>query len=962
MVKIPDIEDFSPRRDFGVDRDVRVTPTRANISNAGAPGAAVAGLGRAISGVGSDLQGIADKQKAEQEQLNAFNATTGFYNTTGAVNRELDERMKSAPADGSGVDKMFGEVFDKNFGAYLAGITDPKLRARKEADVAQARAQYEARGRSTMEGLRTNHYTGEINRFGTSAVNGLQQNPDAWDATNAGLGQLIAQSGLPPEAKSRIVEQWEPKLIQGRIDGYHRLADQAEREGRIDEAKALRAKASTFATEMDRQQAARAGVAPAMPGGGGTARRAEGLSRRAPQVSAILDDLAAKHGLDPNLLKAYADIESSGDPRNVTGSYKGLFQLSDEEMAKYGGGGDIFDARANAEAGIRILKERAADFQKEFGRPPTATQLYLMHQQGAAGLAAHMRNPNQPAWQSMLSTAEGRQKGEKWAKLAIWGNIPSDMKAQFGSVENVTSAQFMDVWQRKVEGSGGSGTYATYSSAMDQQSEARLRQEQVRIRAADKERHDAYVNQVEFGIHDGTYGIANLVQDRQNGVLTDAGEYMKLEKLIEDRQGETNILADVIDKIDGQNKAYAFDPLDKDDKKAVEAYSQAYKLGEGIGKQDPSVINRASNVVERTGMIPRDVVGPLQAKFRSTDVGAFTFGMQAMQALYQRSPDVFAKTFGEKVTQSVATWGELAPYRSAQESFDLIKKDSDPAAAAQKEKLLKEADKAMKDAPITAADLPAIFYGSMDYEGPASKDLGPWDKDRWAGGPPMAPAQSAQLQFDYAKLYRENYALAQGDADVAKKTTIQQMQRMWGETRVHGAGGSSAWGVFGLRDRVVKYPPERFYPPVDGSYDWIKGAVEDAVKGNAGAVADWELLPVPETAADVKAGSAPRYGIMVKNDAGVWSELRDQSNQPLLIDFDPKANRRAGQDKAQQEAAAAAGRQAAAGDANRNLYQAGGNPFALMPQEQVAPGPEVNAAMQRRFGPKGGVGSAKIPE
>lgn len=942
MVKIPDIEDFNPRRDFGVDRDVRVTPTRANISNAGAPGAAVAGLGRAISGVGSDLQGIADKQKAEQEQLNAFNATTGFYNTTGAVNRELDERMKSAPADGSGVDKMFGEVFDKNFGAYLAGITDQKLRARKEADVAQARAQYEARGRSTMEGLRTNHYTGEINRFGTSAVNGLQQKPDAWDATNAGLGQLIAQSGLPPEAKSRIVEQWEPKLIQGRIDGYHRLADQAEREGRLDDATALRAKASTFATEMDRQQAARAGVPlPAVTG------RPQAASSKAGVV-----DPRAVYGM------AKAEVEKQGlvGIVPVDGPKYGITTGSADEWARYFTGlakhesglknstvGDVHDFEGGSRGLFQLSYHDAQTYGLNGGKPFTPEQLADPTQNTAAAVAIT----------KTLVTKAGSIRG---GAGKYWGPITR---------ENWTPGNGRDrdlPWAELGGEPAGTGTYATYSTALSQQSEARLRQEQVRIRTADKERHDAYVNQIEFGIHDGTYGIANLVQDRQNGVITDAGEYVKLEKLIEDRQGETNILADAIDKIDGQNKAYAFDPMDKDDKKAVEAYSQAYKLGEGIGKQDPSVVNRAVNVVDRTGMIPRDVVGPLQAKFRSTDVGAFTFGMQAMQALYQRSPDVFAKTFGEKVTQSVATWGELAPYRSAQESFDLIKKDSDPAAAAQKEKLLKEADKAMNDAPITAADLPAIFYGNTDYEGPASKDLGPWDKDRWAGGPPMAPAQSAQLQFDYAKLYRENYALAQGDVDVAKKTTIQQMQRMWGETRIHGAGGSSAWGVFGLRDRVVKYPPERFYPPVDGSYDWIKGAVEDAVKGNAGAVADWELLPVPETAVDVKAGSAPRYGIMVKNDAGVWSELRDQSNQPLLIDFDPKASRRAGQDKAQQEAAAAAGRQAAAGDANRNLYQAGGNPFALMPQEQVAPGPEVNAAMQRRFGPKGGVGSAKIPE
>ncbi|MFG1245724.1 transglycosylase SLT domain-containing protein [Xanthobacter flavus] len=930
MVKIPDIEDFSSRRDFGVDRDVRPAVTQANISNAGAPGAALAGVGRAISGLGGDLQAVADKQKAEQDQLAGFKAQTGYYEMLGNIDRETAEAKKSAAPDGTGWDQTSAGIRQRNTTSFLNGLTDPKLRARFEPHVAEVNRTYETRDRSFVEQQRSGFYKAEIDKYGGATAVALEKNPDSWNDVVGGFAQLLAKSGLPEKDREAVLDKGTRQFAQARIRGL-------TAQGRFDEAKA-------FADQEDAREAARVGVTPSAPRAGSPPRAG---------------------AMDPRTVHSMfrAEVERQGLVGMVPmdGPKYGIRTGSAEEWANYFTGlakhesglknstvGDVGDFEGGSRGLLQLSYADAPRYGLNGGKPFTQEQLADPAQNAAAGVAITKQLVGK------AGTIRGGA-GQYWGPISKEGWTPGSGRDRDLPWNELGSGQS----PVPVQGSLTLGAYAT--SLQNQQQHAQLQQQNAE-RAAQKQQHEAWVNQFEFGVIDGKVGMADLQLARDNGLVTDAGEYQKLEKLIEDRQGETNILADVIDKIDGQNKAYAFDPLDKDDKKAVEAYSQAYKLGEGIGKQDPSVINRASNVVERTGMIPRDVVGPLLAKFRSTDVGAFTFGMQAMQALYQRSPDVFAKTFGEKVTQSVATWGELAPYRSAQESFDLIKKDSDPAAAAQKEKLLKEADKAMKDAPITAADLPAIFYGNMDYEGPASKDLGPWDKDRWAGGPPMAPAQSAQLQFDYAKLYRENYALAQGDADVAKKTTIQQMQRMWGETRVHGAGGSSAWGVFGLRDRVVKYPPERFYPPVDGSYDWIKGAVEDAVKGNAGAVADWELLPVPETAADVKAGSAPRYGIMVKNDAGVWSELRDQSNQPLLIDFDPKASRRAGQDKAQQEAAAAAGRQAAAGDANRNLYQAGGNPFALMPQEQVAPGPEVNAAMQRRFGPKGGVGSAKIPE
>lgn len=167
----------------------------------------------------------------------------------------------------------------------------------------------------------------------------------------------------------------------------------------------------------------------------------------------IIEDAAAANGLDPDMLSQIARIESSGNPRARTGSYKGLFQLSDSEFAKHGGG-NIFDATDNARAAARKIAAESATLKQTLGRDPTATEIYMVHQQGPAGFAAHTANPDQPAWQNMLSTGEGRQKGAGWARQAIWGNIPDQYKQQFGSVNNVTSQAFMDMWRNRVEGTG----------------------------------------------------------------------------------------------------------------------------------------------------------------------------------------------------------------------------------------------------------------------------------------------------------------------------------------------------------------------------------------------------------------------------------------------------------------------------------------------------------------------------
>lgn len=167
----------------------------------------------------------------------------------------------------------------------------------------------------------------------------------------------------------------------------------------------------------------------------------------------ILDTVAAEHGIDPDMLSRIARIESSGNPNARTGSYKGLFQLSDQEFNKYGGG-NIYSAADNARAAGAKIAAETAQLRQTLGRDPTATEIYMVHQQGPAGFAAHSADPDAPAWQNMASTGEGRQKGAGWARQAIWGNIPDQFKQQFGSVDNVTSRAFMDMWRQKVEGSG----------------------------------------------------------------------------------------------------------------------------------------------------------------------------------------------------------------------------------------------------------------------------------------------------------------------------------------------------------------------------------------------------------------------------------------------------------------------------------------------------------------------------
>ena len=163
-------------------------------------------------------------------------------------------------------------------------------------------------------------------------------------------------------------------------------------------------------------------------------------------------------GLDFNFMRAVARIESDFDPKQRTGSYIGLFQLSKAEFAKYGSG-DILNARDNAVAAAHKFNIEDKLFELSTHKKASFSDLYLIHQQGTQGAEEHVNHPNRIAWKSMCATGEGKAKGEKWCKRAIWENTLPSVKRVWKSVENLTSGVFLNMWQNQVD-----HFYAHYSS------------------------------------------------------------------------------------------------------------------------------------------------------------------------------------------------------------------------------------------------------------------------------------------------------------------------------------------------------------------------------------------------------------------------------------------------------------------------------------------------------------------
>jgi predicted GIY-YIG superfamily endonuclease len=158
---------------------------------------------------------------------------------------------------------------------------------------------------------------------------------------------------------------------------------------------------------------------------------------------------ALLYGIDLAMMLSIAKVESDFNPRARTGSYKGLFQLGNYEFEKYGDG-SIWDARDNARAAAHMFLVQADKFKWALGHFPDYAERYMVHQQGIEGAIEHYEHPERVAWQSMCATSEGLLKGEQWCKRCIWGNFLPRWKHDFGSVEKISSGDFVSLWTGRI--------------------------------------------------------------------------------------------------------------------------------------------------------------------------------------------------------------------------------------------------------------------------------------------------------------------------------------------------------------------------------------------------------------------------------------------------------------------------------------------------------------------------------
>jgi len=133
----------------------------------------------------------------------------------------------------------------------------------------------------------------------------------------------------------------------------------------------------------------------------------------------LVRDKAAQMGVDPDRAARFVRLESNFDPaaKNPLGGAAGLFQFVPETAKSMGlDERTVFDANANADAGIRFMANVNKDLSKRMGREISDYEHYIGHFLGPRGaqnaLAAVEKTPNMPM-PKLLHSYLSKKRAEK---------------------------------------------------------------------------------------------------------------------------------------------------------------------------------------------------------------------------------------------------------------------------------------------------------------------------------------------------------------------------------------------------------------------------------------------------------------------------------------------------------------------------------------------------------------------
>lgn len=273
-----------------------------------------------------------------------------------------------------------------------------------------------------------------------------------------------------------------------------------------------------------------------------------------------------------------------------------------------------------------------------------------------------------------------------------------------------------------------------------------------------------------------------------------------------------------------------------------------------IATDNPQYGAQAIELTRQTGIAPRQITHGVRramtADWQNPEtVSASSAYLDVASSILADTPDAFIGQDGSsQIKNAAAAYARhLELGYSPEEATRIVLRSEDKQWVSQVKDLRKQAQEG-----ADKIDVGVIEQMFDDVFGP--------------GGEPIVgygdPRRQALLVSNARDVYTEEF-LNSGDAEVATARMEARMQSLYGITS------------FGGEDYLMKYPPEQSgYPEIAGSHSYIYDQAVQVYRENIIGEVDPQrvvLTAIPGiTDADVRAGRAPRYGILYQTTDGVW--------------------------------------------------------------------------------------------
>ncbi|WP_170759993.1 hypothetical protein [Ruegeria lacuscaerulensis] len=296
------------------------------------------------------------------------------------------------------------------------------------------------------------------------------------------------------------------------------------------------------------------------------------------------------------------------------------------------------------------------------------------------------------------------------------------------------------------------------------------------------------------------------------------------------------------------------------DTKQRNAIDDAFKASlDGESPMSDQGLASSLRIADRTGFVPKSTFNALRGAMNSDDPETLSRALE------------FAGNALDVQATAITPYGGRSEIERALSDYRFHGQFMDGTEAAQK------IIDARQDVPKNVSD-----EAKKQVKKLSISDVSDHFDKSWFSSPDLgSDREQFAIMSEYQRLFKDAY-IETGEFDTAQARALDQMGRVYGTNAVTGS------------DRLMKYPPQKFYPAINGSHDWMTRQAVDEISAEAFGKdsnkrldpGNIKLVSDPITQKQVMSGQTPTYvAYYMKN--GVLEQL------PMRYGFDATADQTA---------------------------------------------------------------------